>query len=95
MACTFLPIANLSYSTDRAEAEWMSYNLEFELVLSHPLTSPCQPAFCLVASRETSTAVLSIRGTNSIADIFTDGKANAVPLLDGYCTFSSCHALSL
>jgi hypothetical protein len=85
MACHYLPLADLSYAADRAETEWKSYNLEYELVLSHPLTSPCQPAFCLVASRETMTAVLSIRGTNSIQDIFTDGKANAVPLLDGYC----------
>jgi hypothetical protein len=72
-------------ATSRSEAEWQARNRGFELVLSIPYTSPCQPAFCWVASREKKTAILSIRGSNSIGDIFTDGKAHAVPMLNGYC----------
>jgi len=69
----------------RSEAEWRARNRGYELVVSVPYTSACQPAFSLVASRENRMAILSIRGSNSLDDLFTDGKATTVPLLNGTC----------
>lgn len=84
--CKYLPFANFSYHETRAAVEWTANNHGYEVIIAMPESpSAFCPAFSLLASTTKKTAVLSFRGTNSIADMFTNGQAVATDFMGGAC----------
>eukprot|EP00041_Stephanoeca_diplocostata_P028165 m.788403 g.788403 ORF g.788403 m.788403 type:complete len:822 (+) comp23318_c0_seq1:255-2720(+) len=84
--CKYLPFANFSYCDTRAAVEWSANNHGYQVIISMPeARSGFCPAFSLLASTAKKSAVLSFRGTNSIADMFTNGQAVTAEFMGGMC----------
>jgi len=81
--CKFLPFAHFAYAQTTDQADWQANNHGFDLVVSVPYSLPIKPAFSLLVRNDKKLAVLAIRGTNSITDVFTNGKQEEATLYNG------------
>eukprot|EP00903_Cladosiphon_okamuranus_P008039 g7754.t1 len=73
-----LPL-HFAYTKTALELQVLCNNTGWSLVFHKPDSRFHQPAFSLLACRDTMTAALVVRGTGSIQDVITDIQAMPVP----------------